>query len=309
MWVSSHHSFWGSQIRHFAVWLGGEVAAPIVSDTPTIFEKLNMGYMDIIILFIKLFGHNLVFIIFSTVSIIIIFKEQLYQSKNTNLFLLSSVFILGVLSELFNMIGIVQLSVTRALSYPIAVSPIFVGYILYKFKTSNINKLFKFLIVVLLIVVSSIIGIFSLHPSPYTELPNDQVTDMELIGMKWFYDFKNSEIGFIGIETGYRFADAILGPNTRQMRGDMPKWLYYTPYIVPDHFNYTQNKMFGESFEKDKYMVLTKFSKVLYTTGAWQVVGRFTESDFSNLNYDKSVNKLYTNGDLEVHYVDGRLER
>jgi hypothetical protein len=95
-----------------------------------------------------------------------------------------------------------------------------------------------------------------------------------------------------------RFGDAILGAKSANLRND----LKYSSNI-PDHFNYTNNNIFGRSIPNNSYIILTKMDRIIYST-VWDVVGRFNYGDFDKLESDYSSLKLYDNGETLVFYAN-----
>jgi hypothetical protein len=146
-----------------------------------------------------------------------------------------------------------------------------------------------------------ILSVFGLFPSPYIHRPTPQITTMDMHGMEWSFDKKDRDIQYVHtMSVPYRFADAILGKDERAQRSDIQR---YAPF-VPDHFNYPEKIYFGENYSSDKYLVLTKLDKIVYIT-VYKPVGRFNEADFIRLEDDPSVQSLYSNGECNVHYIDG----
>jgi len=189
------------------------------------------------------------------------------------------------------------------------VTPLLAGYAFlelfrkHEMKSKSIWSHVIIAIVVFLIVLSAIIGIFSLYTSPYIKQLNHQVTHMEIEGMTWLFNYKDRTIKTIEIVTCVnRHADAILGHSWDEKRDDISTG-FDVNRIIPDHFNYTHYETLGESFVHDNYATISKYDRLSYTT-VWKMVGRFNENDFEILNFDKTVNKLYSNGEFEVYRVN-----
>ena len=70
----------------------------------------------------------------------------------------------------------------------------------------------------------------------------------------------------------------------------------------PDHFNYSNKKMLGESYIEDKYLLLNELSRLLYPKvySEYSHLWRFNDEDFNKLNLDQSVNKIYTRETVAV---------
>ena len=119
-------------------------------------------------------------------------------------------------------------------------------------------------------------------------------------GMAWFIEEKDRDISNIHIMSPVeRFADGIIGKTASSERRDLESKSQF-----PDHFAYDQYDTLGEQYAGDRYAVITRFDRVLYTT-VWEVVGRFNDDDFENLENDPTVCKLYSNGELDVYLILG----
>ena len=130
-------------------------------------------------------------------------------------------------------------------------------------------------------------------------MPTPHVTTMDMHGMEWSLVSKDRETHYIStISPPYRFADAILG---RDNRAQLPEFQAAVD-IVPDHFNYPKGLYFGNNYISDRYLVLTQYSKIIYST-VFKPIGRFNEDDFIRLKSDQSVQYLYSNGECEVYYI------
>jgi hypothetical protein len=122
-----------------------------------------------------------------------------------------------------------------------------------------------------------------------------------MVGMAWLFEEKNTAIGCIIIMSPpKRYADGILGTvesdKRNDIRGDVVQ--------CSDHFGYANYDTLGEQYPVDKYAGITKQDRVLYST-VWQAVGRFNNTDFERLDRDKTVDKLYSNSELDVYYIHG----
>ena len=94
-----------------------------------------------------------------------------------------------------------------------------------------------------------------------------------------------------------RFANAILGYQfSEQNRKDMTEQYFLTPE------NFSESEGFSHNFGAGKYLILTERDKLAYT----KLWGEVNEGDFESLYYQTSVDKIYSNGELEI-WVD-RIE-
>jgi hypothetical protein len=52
----------------------------------------------------------------------------------------------------------------------------------------------------------------------------------------------------------------------------------------------------------DTYIVISEIDRVTYE-GAWNSVGRFAAQDFEMIGEDYAVDRIYSNGELDVWYA------
>lgn len=319
MWLSSHYSFWNNNMREVIKWFRGEATTTVISGgILNVFKRLNLQLLDIVELYLKSYSHISIFLVFSLIASIIIIRSVLISSNRNmkNLFVLLAWFILTSSLILVNLFKtVLEFGIWRLIAFMTVILPIFVGFALselfikkFSFKRRGIFLSAFFIIIILLI--PSIVGIFNTYPSPWTLQANQQVTQMEMAGMKWYYECKNQTIAEQHIRSGFRFADSLLGCGERKRRGDIPNveradtkiGYELPPGLAPPHFSYTEYKNIGNSLTENTYIPVSKYDEVFYTEMYTQLE-IFTKSDFEKLNCDPTVDKLYSNSELEVWLV------
>lgn len=301
LWTStffySRFGKWLGEIRGTKTTSALEVATPVYG-----IEKMHFSNFEIMELFTRMFGHILIYLIISLICIIYYLKFKEKKGSTKIFELLFIVFLSGIILEIINIIGGgLNLGITRGLAYVLILTPIFVGTFFHQIKKKYAT--IGIIIVMSIISISWIIGLLNIFPSPYIHQPNDQVTNRDIKAAEWFLDYKNPELRFISGRINIRFSQLILGINATYARDDISKYIVDKSSMIPDHFDYDKRPQLGMSFSKDMYMVISKFDIDLYTTGPWRPVGRFRYEDFNNLNYDKSVNNLYDNGEANIYYI------
>lgn len=277
-------------------------------------DKIHVHGFDFVKLFIKWYGDDFIFIVFSLIAGIIIIKRLLFNRFSnpdyiTNLVSLFGIFLMAgflYLAYLFGTIpGLDVIAGERFQRFLVLFTPVLTGFMIYEIsKKAHSTRLIS-VGIVCIIVLASVISIGSLYHSPYILRPSAGVTQMDMQGMDWFVNYKSIDTGCTHIMSPpYRFADAILGYSKERERSDIERY----SLKIPDHFGYTNHSALGESYTTDKYAAITQLDRVVYVT-VWRVVGRFNESDFSRLEVDPTVDKLYENGETEVFYIHavGRL--
>ena len=305
MWIWQHYSFWQSNILHVARWFRGEMTTSMLTtQVSPMLAKLNLDWIGILELWWKLYGYIFIYLVLATVASAWIFRKT-FSTPNRNLqnlFIIAVVFLFAGAVELQHLFRpMIGLSFGRFLDFILVLSPVLAAFCLYELSMkygAQRDKFIKVGIMMLLIVVS-INGTLKLHGSPYIYIPNNQVTCAELQGWQWLISQKNSEVKVLSF-VGKRIPTMFLGKEEANRQARI--WRN----TQPDHFGYDQFDSLGESFTEDRYMLLSKWDRQLYVDGAWSVVGRFKQADYNKLESDKSVNRLYTTGEMEAWWVEGK---
>jgi len=138
----------------------------------------------------------------------------------------------------------------------------------------------------IVIILSSLNGIFSLYPSPIIKLTNPQLTKSDYFGMKLYFTNKDQNNTYYIDELPYRSFDMIFGfENTPKDIGAF--------YLIPERFGKIDN-----TYDNNNYLILDQRG-VLLKQDIWPDVGRILYSDI--LEYkNANMNKYYSNKDLEI---------
>ncbi len=265
------------------------------------------GY-DSVAQFIKVYSSHLIYMVLVLISIPVVLK-RLNKEYSSLISLYGPLGMFVLITGLLYMSNLVGPS--RLFQYAIMLSTIFAGFTLYwiiekaqhSYHLSYLPRLCSSLVVLILILVFTG-GIFRFYPSPYTLVPNAQITQTEIEGMQWCFDNKNNDIGISSISISVnRFVDFLVTPEGR-------KHLRYTPVEtseirVPWHFGYDKNTTIAESYIGDNYMVLAEIDRVAYEQLFPRMAEfRFESTDFQKLEQDPSVDKVYGNKGLDVWYIN-----
>ena len=304
-WILSFQKF-ELNVRVFWQQIVAGTQATIISEMGTTLAKINVQGFDFVVLLFKLYGVQIIFIILSLIAAFVLIKQIRFNNitpETRRIFGLLSIFLFAGLIYLFYLLGAPGMSAIggdRIIRYTMLFTPIFAGFTLCEL-LKNVH--FRHLAsggIVCVIMLASILSIFSLYPSPYVLYPSPQKTRMEMTGMTWFIEEKDSTVGCVYIMSPpRRFADGILGTIEANKRADLRRATRF-----PDHFGYTKHNTLEEQYTEDKYTAITKFDRIIYTT-VWEEVGRFNDSDFKRLERDPAVDKLYSNGEMDIYLISG----
>lgn len=306
-WILSFQGF-ELNIRQLFEALTTGYSPDVIASMGSTMDKIHLHGFEFIKLFIKLYGDDFIFIVFSLIAGIIVVKGILSNRFTNpdhikNLVSLLAIFLItGFLyfAYLFGTIpGLHTIGGGRFQRFLVLFTPVLTGFAIYEISKKVHSTRLISVGIVCIIMLASAISIGSLYRSPYVLRPGASITQMDMSGMNWYVNYKNPSVGCIHIMSPpYRFADGILGTIETDRRSDLRR----AP-TIPDHFNYMNHSTLGESYKTDKYAAITQLDRVVYVT-VWKVVGRFNESDFCRLEEDPTVDKLYDNGETEVVYIN-----
>lgn len=291
LWIS-YFAAMGPSTRRIFRWVAGETSSVIAraSELDLVFERSWWEFFE---LGLKMYWHNLIFIILSLIAVGMIIRYFLQRRKEIrNFFILSLLFLTSSLVYAIISMAIGLITWGRILGSNIGLwaTPVLASFALYEiFKRPRIPKTIGIIAVVIILFSASTIGVFCVYRSPWILQPNWQITQMDMCGSDWFDSHKS--IGF---------AYAPMG------------WTGGCYFKMPDHFGYPEHESVGEVVEKKTYIVLAERFKQssadlvleewMIIPGSFARVG-FDKGDFCRLKSDSSVDKLYSNGEFDTFLV------
>lgn len=301
-WISSFY-VWNKTIKNIytLVTEGGTTHLDKLAATAT---SAQTHFFEAVILSVKYYSADVIIILISLISFPIIWKKLKENKNYVNLFSLY-----GPLTMFFGFVIVLYFlnlifSPNRMLVYIIYLGTFLSGFFLYMvlkkskdFKRTYIQKvvpIFIFLILAGIFLNSILI----LYPSPYLKSPNEQTTHMEYDGMKWYFDNGqiSTNVSLISIERK-RYAD-LFNPNLTRTK---TPYRYSNEFTPPAHFNYNQSLTEGAKW----YLLLDKkdedIYKYIYPEDAFQ---NWYPSDFGKLDDIMYINKIYSNGEFDVRYLN-----
>lgn len=156
--------------------------------------------------------------------------------------------------------------------------------------------------IVTIVVLTSLffLGCLNLYPSPYNLTPNYQTTQSEVLGMNFFYQYRDVNIPVSGISASPgRIAAAFLTPEERKIQL-LPMYFILGQGLAPWHFGYDRFSSVSATYLKKTNLLITQRDKVTYTEYFPEMAQyRFSILDFKRLTEDPSMNLLYTNGGFD----------
>jgi len=155
-----------------------------------------------------------------------------------------------------------------------------------------------FVILALVLVVSSIIGVFGAYYSPLSGLANPQVTRAEMSGMQWFVAHSSSaDAPAINLHYIGSLAWRALGAHANSRIVIDTKRI--AVWEAPPHFDYQQESTSAPDLSSGGYLVVTTYDR-LQSSEVWDERGDFTTQDFNRLVNDPTLARVYCNGGFEI---------
>ncbi len=291
--------------------LGSESGeSPLDATTETV-ERTSPESFDLLRMAILQRGDDV--LIFGLATVFLVFVGLLWYRSGDRPE--ATVVLFGCTMLLFGVIATVFLTNDLIVGYgrPLLFGKLFavpfVGAAFHLFRQGAVTPTGKTVVsatfaVVLLVLLS--LMVFSMFTSPLGFDRNDQVTHSEIDGTEWLYEHRNEDllIDERGIRQ-HRFYHMHYGtqdpsPTIRQ-GGASP----------PDHFNYTEHDTLGMSYDDSRYLLLTELARITYPErfpdypDQW----RFTADDFERVENDRSVARVYDNGEFNAYHVQGSREQ
>lgn len=278
-------------------------------------EKLSLSYLDTIWLVVKTAGADIIFCSTILVTSLILLRKYwltrdgIYGQGNSHVdkYVLYILVLEICLTGFYvgSLIGIIPgagaLNSQRLLLLIPLLSPILVGYAIFEYLKSRNSNTISHSIISCVIVFSIILGVIGVFQSPIIMRANVQTEEKDINEISWFLDHKSPSFTEITIISDpWRLGGPVYGYRELRTRSDINQG-YETP-IFADHFNYAGTQYIGQNYVADKYGIFLMADKIIYEQ-LWSALNRFNSSDFSRMNIDPSVDKLYQNGEGDIWYI------
>jgi hypothetical protein len=301
-------------------WLFFQGHLPLVSNQISGLIQSNLQPIQIIELFINLYGAVFLYIGISTGVVILIIKK--FISKNNKLnklyFTYSILFIISSLFGLILFIGyFIEYEPIRVARFSVLMATILLGLVFYDLimnksignnqNRKTILKQFSIIFITLIIFVSIIISIFNVYGSPRTAGFNSQVTAMETTGFAYFLENQDQKTPIVlNFNPSYikSYAAYIYGMdniNKLNINIDSKR--------LPSHFGYNNNLSIARTFDyKNKYFVISKNDELAYLAfprNVQEKAYQWNKEDFTILESDPTVIRLYINDEFSIWRVFG----
>jgi hypothetical protein len=308
-------AFWYTSFRGI-LRMGGNVISALLgaSDTETIItynldmvSQAGAPLICVIEGFIKVYGPVVLHIAVALLLSIYLAKEFLIKRKYEGEMVYVAFFLLSIAFGAALTLGyFVVFELIRAASFAIIMATIVCGmgfYTLLK-NTRAANSQKTIVLVVFFMLCSvSVLSVFNVYGSPWTLSTGSHMTEMEVSGHDWFLTRQDESTPlYFNQHSWYKYASYFQ---------ELHKIKVQEPLVIresiPNHFGYDQtmhlihaiNNSENESF----YMATNERLRQNHLTvrEEWRSLkDHYLEDDFSKLNNDSTVMKLYVNSEWEI---------
>ena len=299
-----------SSFRRVINWLRYEIGRTEAETYSELIARTQPDFFDLIQVIANRFGQVIILGVLTfifTIYIYNIWRGHTCEQKLNfyHIFFCIGSVIFAILSIIFFFNDFI-IGFGRVSKYSIFFASVFVALSFYFSLTRSkfsINKrrfisISLYAVLILLVCFSTL----NLYFSPIIKMPNQQVSDAERDGMKWFFDSRNEEMRIyeLGISQR-RFQDAVFGVSQPSKNVLYGKWT-----LPVDHFEYINKTLLGDYYEDQKYLLISRLGRILYPKvhPKYEKHWKFTPADFCMLEQDNTVLRIHDNGNLNIYFVE-----
>ena len=267
-------------------------------------EKAQLTLADIGAIFLKLHGHNLLYLALAGVAIIYLVKKCKSRSPVES----GLIFLMAVLMILFSILTIVaffsaiRIEYWRVIPYALMPAMILAGWFLDSTKSLRLKR-FAFGGALTIVMAGFLIGTFNTYPSPWIESDNTQITHSAIKGVNWFSYHQDDTLT---VDPVVMSLDRVWG----SVRGytPMPPTIHQTLGAAPlPHFGYDNYSSYGGAYTEDHYVTLPAMAYGHYIKRIpnHPSIWLWTLADLEHLHNDPSLSLIYSNSGFEIFYAKG----
>ncbi len=311
-WVSSF-GIYATFIRNVRDMLRGGGVTPLEHLGQEMSKVMGYGYgvSNYLDGFVRVYGNMLLFIIIALVAFPIISRKLSARGDLNNLYSLYGPLAAFALGTIVLYLGQELFGPSRAFPYMVMTATIFVGFILHEMIVKAQSSLrgrgfakLTLVAVVLILGLTFVAGSYKAYSSPYIYTFSQQVAENEIRGVDFLFHHRDTNTRTVDYyAVGMRNLHLLLGEEEARYG----KNIWQEPGgTIPLHFGYDSGSLLGAAYYENKYMVINYSFRQLYVNVFPRLAEhRFLPSDFEKLEDDFSLDKVYTNGELDVWEVHG----
>jgi hypothetical protein len=297
------------------------------------FPILGITGWDFVNLFLKMYGHNVIFLVLTLIAVFWVYKKARSGTAleyEHRLFSLSGFVVISAVIMLVALVrpsGII-FSIPRLTFILTVMTPIFAAYTLYyihahfrdkiiqRFRTTSekLKEILTPLPVLTLLCTAFILMTFMIYPSPHVKISSLQFTKAERAGVTWLLDntrIEGHNVEAYGLGTNARFTEVVASISRRPI-------IEYAAKLgkkLPDHMGYDSYDTMGDYFGsiqlptatgfellEDGYVTLTR-ERMIRAIELYAPLGWLSQDDLDRFYSDKTVNQVYSNYEYFVFWV------
>lgn len=255
---------------------------------------------------LKVEGGIIFVLVLSVIGLYFIFKSSDEYPKRNILALYGPLTVIIIAVSVFYLINI-GFGPLRLIVYLGIIGTVIAGFTLNQLLKEGEGSRWKvpcYAVIFIIISVIFVNGILTLYPSPYTYATNLQTTHSEVNAMGWLFDNKDfkTDITGISIQPG-EFGDFLYGTEGRKEK--LRAYKTVADLRPPYHFGYQNSTSLSNFYSKDFYMVVNQKEKLIYAEIFPDMAQyRWYPQDFDSLNSDPGINKIYSNNQIDLWFIN-----
>ncbi len=305
IWYFSYSSIQQS-FKRVLEWLVYQIGTPLIQRQLELVAEAELTLFQVIELFVNRYGAIFLMLFISCISFILILRRYLSKKYTAE----SVKYVYGVQFAIVLLIGImflfgyfIEYNPVRVARLPLLIGTILSGLVVYDF--INEHSLYWKLIIIVVILLMAILSIRNVYNSPIVYKGNAQVTQMEVVGTRWFEKLKDLNIPVVVNSAAIlrRFGDYNFGVDSSSIARTK-----IDPTRLPSHFGYDKGiTSIAEVLDfQDRYIIIFKYDRVapmFFPENVRPKCYQWTEEDFVRLGADPAAAQIYANGEFEVWRV------
>lgn len=314
-WTLALHSSFDANINSIYIQIiGVQDISDGLSDLSLKLDKSGLVLYEIILLGIKMYGFKIVVLLISLYSLVVLYTSRkingLFSPALSGLFVATSGFVLFYGAYLIGIPGADSLAFGRFEGLLLIFTPIFLAFLLYHLVKNvplKAKNVFIILTLCILIVCFGCVACFSVYPSPYIEQATSGTVSQDYGIYYWGEKYGTSNIEYIDspLTRIYRIAPLISIYYSDIDNLDVMAELYRLKHnpVLSDHFGYTNNENYlAQIIGSMVFIPIREYDRIVYDQ-IYTKLDRMNSVDFSHLEADLSVNKIYSNKGYTDMYV------
>lgn len=296
-WFWFNSWYWNYHIGNVIRWLVDETqkSTSTTEEVFNLFSEYNINFIEVLL---KFYGSRIVYLCIAFFIICLLFYKMISNRHMINAYsnkikIYNTIAVWTIIPILFSLLLVFAPSLAgpqRSIRYAALFSPFFV----YIFMSRIRHNIFQY-IAIIFVIILTLNSALSIHSSPYIHVPTNQISQMEINGMSWFFDNRIQDYQIKTIfQKNHRFGHLILGVTATEQQN-----LYYSDPL-PDHFGYDKYLEIGDYLNCSSYLLLGKYDQATHLN-MYESSNKFNMNDFNRVYYrDYTVQRIYTNGEFFV---------